>query len=141
MAPPQWAGDIHMEGRKMITWLGLWAFMAVSLALAVAALHYTYRAFGSDLGLKGPGSEAATVLVASAMQAAIVAVLVSLIGWRTQLGHAYVLTGLITWIVYKVTHLTEMSIEVGLVVLGRFIAEMAVLAVLLKIGLVAASGG
>ena len=96
----------------MSSFLIYWSVMAVSLGLAVGGLHLIYRAFGSELGLKGLRGEIVTVLVCSGLQAGVPWVVQAACGFVPI--YLWALNALIAFFVYRLTHVMEMTnLEAG----------------------------
>lgn len=102
----------------MIAYLILWGVTAAGLGISVVGLHLIYRALGSDLGLRSPRKEVITAVVCAAVQALVPLACLLLLGYiDVRVAPA---SALVPLVVYKVTHLLEMTkLEVALVVLGQ----------------------
>ena len=104
----------------MSFFLCAWSVAFVALGSAVLGLSFVYRILGSDFGTEGWLRETVTALVTSAMHAGTF-MLVLLLHDDTNeytFRATYFLAFIATYLVYKVTHLEEMTdLELGILVI------------------------
>jgi len=107
----------------MTTFLVAWGISFVALGLAVLILSIAYRLFGSDFGTEGWIKELVIVLFTSALHAGVV---VAVMHFHETPNHysfkaMYALAQIATYMVYKITHLEDMTdFELGILVATNF---------------------
>lgn len=103
----------------MTLFLTAWLIAAVSLGLALLGLSLVYRLLDSDFGTQGWGREIGIAVFTAALQAVAFVFIVRLTGGS---GGAYfraaeLLAFGITYVVYKISHIQEMTdVELAILV-------------------------
>ena len=104
--------------------LQVWAFMGVSLAVAVLAATVLYRVFGADLGLKGFGWELLIVAGCSFATACIYCA-VSYMSFDALTPYSYIVNVFLTALIFRLAHKETSGFEAALVGGFGFVAAFA----------------